>query len=115
MIDLAKWAENLRDDLAALSDLDYQKACFSGLIRSADTSPSEMIATLCTDDLLADYATNYLSGEKRRLALELVRQLGTASKNVRDKSWEEVLSSDEWLNIVELSRRLSLLWDRSED
>lgn len=68
----ALWAENIRDDLRALSDEAYQIESFSGRMRDVDSHPGEMIATIWNDDRLESVVREVPKGDLHEAGLMLI-------------------------------------------
>lgn len=113
-IDFSLWAENIRDDLRALSDIAYQVDSFSGQLRNADSHPGEMIATIWDDDRLVSFVGMLPSGEFQDAGLEVISAINRLAEKVNfDVSWQLIVSCDEWQKVVQTATVMLKIWDRA--
>lgn len=102
------WANNIKDDLRALSDDDYQAGSFSGRLRNADSHPGEMIATIWNDDRLESFVDSLPSGDIQEAGFILIAAINRLAEHVNfDSSWQQIVLCDEWQKVADAS--LSML------
>lgn len=115
-IEFSLWAENIRNDLRALSDSAYQAGSFSGRLQNADSHPGETIATIWDDDRLVSFVGMLPNGEFQETGLELIAAINRLVEKVNfDDSWQQIVSCNEWQQVVQAATAMLKKWDCSSE
>lgn len=115
-IDFSLWSENIRNDLRALSDSAYQADSFSGRLQNADSHPGETIATIWDDDRLVSFVGMLPNGEVQKAGLEVIAVINRLAEKVNfDDSWQQIVSCNEWQQVVQAATAMLKIWDRSSE